>query len=89
MILLPSASRTGPDPAARIAKRSTLIGCSVVKINCLSIHSDSQDMIHRHMDRIAGIPLDTGQDQKTVVLPQMPDLAMVRNGYEIIARFPR
>ena len=88
MILLSPAPAAGPDPAMRIAKRSTLVGCSVVKIDSFSVHSDSEDMINRHTDHISGIPLDTGKDQEIVILPQMPDFTMVGDGNKIITGFP-
>ena len=45
-------------------------------------------MVDRHVNGIAGVPLDAGQDQETVVLPQMPDLPVVGDGNEIIASLP-
>ena len=45
-------------------------------------------MVNRHVDGITGIPLDAGQDQETVVLPEMSDLSVIGDGNEVVTGFP-
>ena len=45
-------------------------------------------MVDRHVHSIAGVPLNAGQDQKAVVLPQMPDLPVIGDGDKVISGLP-
>ena len=45
-------------------------------------------MVNRHVDGITRVPLDAGQDQETVVLPEMPDLSVIGDGNEVVTVLP-
>ena len=45
-------------------------------------------MVNRHVNSITGVPLNAGQNQETVILPEMPYLAMISDGDEIVSGLP-
>ena len=84
MIALAACPRSDPQSCPCISERSALVRRAMIKVDGLPVHSDSQNMVDRHVNGIAGVPLDAGQDKETVVLPQMPDFPVVGDGNEVV-----
>ena len=45
-------------------------------------------MIYRSVSHIACVPLDSRQDQEIVILPEVADPTVIRNGDKVIASLP-